>query len=75
VDFTEFLNFPLQPMPQRALWSKLFQKRLGFVKRFRGDVPVLDKQLSETALHFGFRKHGISLDKRLRGTKQQFCSF
>ena len=75
MNITEFLNFPLQPMPQRALWSKLLQKRLGFVKRFRGDFPVLDKQLSETALYFGFRKHGISLDKKLRGTNQQFGSF
>ena len=61
VDVPEFLDLLLQAVPQRALWSKLFEQSFCFVKSGRVKVTVLDKQSSEAALYFGFRKQCTTL--------------
>lgn len=83
VNATEFLEFLLQAMSQRTLWSKLVQQSLCLVECIRVDAPAHPKNLVDTTLHFGFRKQwstlaekspGNSLDTHQRAPKNSILS-
>jgi hypothetical protein len=57
VDVAKFLEFPLQAMSQGTFRSQLAQESFGLVECIRVDVSVPSKNLVDTTLHFGFRKH------------------
>jgi hypothetical protein len=59
----EFLELGAQAMPQRTLWTQLFQQGLGFLERFLVDLTA-SKQLSPASANLLFSKQAKPLAER-----------